>query len=175
MSCLIVVKCHRDKDHVRTHILFQYHFPGDGTVPSFSATPIELSKNKAEFFVACPHASLQNFDPVQVQLRATLEDVDISEIRAVAPEPVSLEMEDIFSSAERFQIRARCDATLDPMHASITNIDTGAILEDELEFDSENAEWQYLDRSPLSAGAYRIQIDPGGQIEPISDVFIVMD
>jgi pimeloyl-ACP methyl ester carboxylesterase len=148
---------------------------GDGTVPRLSATPIELSKAKAEVFVACPHASLQNFDPVQVQLRATLEDVDISEIRAVAPEPVSLEMEDIFSSAERFRIRTRCDAALDPMHASITNIDTGETLEDELEFDSKNEEWQYLDRSPLPAGAYRIKIDPGGQSEPIADVFIVMD
>ena len=36
---------------------------GNGTVPHFSATPIELSKAKAEAFVACPHASLQNFDP----------------------------------------------------------------------------------------------------------------
>ena len=148
---------------------------GDGTVPRLSATPKELSKAKAEFFVACPHASLQNFDPVQVQLRARLEDVDISEVRAVAAEPVILEMEDIFSSAERFRIRARCDAALDPMHTSITNIDTREILEDELEFDSKNEEWQYLDRSPLPAGAYRIQIDPGEQGDAISDVFIVMD
>ncbi|UCD57690.1 MAG: lecithin--cholesterol acyltransferase, partial [Candidatus Hydrogenedentota bacterium] len=43
---------------------------GDGTVPRLSATPIELSNAKAEVFVACPHASLQNFDPVQVQLRS---------------------------------------------------------------------------------------------------------
>ncbi len=148
---------------------------GDGTVPSLSATPIELSKARAEFFVACPHASLQNFDPVQVQLRARLEDVDISEIRAVAPEPVSLEIEDIYSSTERFQIRARCEAAFDPMHALITNIDTGEILEDRLEFDSENEGWQYLDRSPLAAGACRIQIDPMGPSEPITDVFVVMD
>ena len=57
----------------------------------------------------------------------------------------------------------------------ITNIDTGEILEDRLEFDSENEGWQYLDRSPLAAGAYRIQIDPMGPSEPITDVFVVMD
>lgn len=148
---------------------------GDGTVPSFSATPIELSNAKAEFFAACPHAGLQNFDPVQVQLRAMLQNVDISQIRALAPEPVSLDMEDIFSSAKRFQIRACCNAAIDPMHALITNIDTGEALEDELEFDSEDEGWQYLDRSPLPAGAYRIQIDPRGASEPISDVFVVMD
>lgn len=148
---------------------------GDGTVPAFSATPIELSNAKAEFFAACPHAGLQNFDPVQVQLRAMLQNVDISQIKALAPEPVSLEMEDIFSSAKRFQIRACCNAAIDPMHALITNIDTGEALEDELEFDSEDEGWQYLDRSPLPAGAYRIQIDPRGASEPISDVFVVMD
>ena len=142
---------------------------------SFSATPIELSNAKAEFFAACPHAGLQNFDPVQVQLRAMLQNVDISQIKALAPEPVSLEMEDIFSSAKRFQIRACCNAAIDPMHALITNIDTGEALEDELEFDSEDEGWQYLDRSPLPAGAYRIQIDPRGASEPISDVFVVMD
>jgi pimeloyl-ACP methyl ester carboxylesterase len=148
---------------------------GDGTVPRLSATPKELSKAQAEFFVACPHASLQNFDPVQVQVRARLEDVDIGEIRAAAVEPVILEMDDIYSSAENFRIRARCDAALDPMHAMITNIDTGETTEDELEFDSANAEWQHLDRSPLPAGAYRIQIDPGEPGDAITDVFMVMD
>ncbi len=148
---------------------------GDGTVPRLSATPKELSRDKAEFFVACPHASLQNFDPVQVQVRARLEDVDIGEIRAVAAEPVILEVDDIYSSVENFWLRARCDAALDPMRASITNIDTGETTEDELEFDSENEEWQYLDRSPLTAGAYRVQIDPGEQGDAISDVFVVLD
>ena len=148
---------------------------GDGTVPRLSATPIELSKARAEVFVACPHASLQNFNPVQVQLRSTLADVDISEIKAVMAEPISLEMEDIFSSSERFQLRARCEVALDPMHASITNLDTGEILEDDLEFESKNEEWQYLDRSSLPAGAYRIQIDAGEQSESITDVFVVMD
>lgn len=148
---------------------------GDGTVPRLSATPKELSKAKAEFFVACPHASLQNFDPVQVQVRARLEDVDIGEIRAVAAEPVILEMDDIYSSAENFRIRARCDAALDPMRAMITNIDTGETTEDELEFEPDNEAWQCLDRSPLPAGAYRIQIDPGEHGDAISDVFVVMD
>ena len=36
---------------------------GDGTVPHFSATPIELSKAKAEAFVACPHASSAKLRP----------------------------------------------------------------------------------------------------------------
>lgn len=154
----------------------QHMLKGDGTVPRLSATPIEYSNSNVEVFVSCPHASLQNYNPVQVQLRATLEDVDIKEIRApIEPESVSLDMEDIFSSDERFQLRACCAAALDPMKALITNLDTGKILQAELGFESGNEEWQYLDHSPLPAGAYRVEIDAGEQREPISDVFVVMD
>lgn len=60
------------------------------------------------------------------------------------------------------------------MRTMITNIDTGEITE-ELEFDSANEKWQYMERSPMPACAYRIQIDPGDPGYAISDVFVVMD
>jgi len=81
---------------------------GDGTVPRLSAAPIELSKAKVETFVACPHASLQNFDPVRVQIRAALEDIDISELKAVAGDAISLDMQDAFVAGEVVRLRVRC-------------------------------------------------------------------
>jgi len=62
-------------------------------VPRLSATPIEQSGANVEFFASCPHAELRNLDLVRVQARSILQDVDISEIKAVASEPIALEFE----------------------------------------------------------------------------------
>ncbi len=62
-------------------------------MPRSSATPIEQSSANVEFFAACPHAELRNFDLARVQARSILQDVDMSEIKAVASEPISLEFE----------------------------------------------------------------------------------
>lgn len=147
---------------------------GDGTVPRLSATPIELSKAKVETFVACPHASLQNFDPVRVQIRSALDDVDISEIKDIGAEAISLDMDDVFSSSEPIQARARCEAAIDPMLATLTNLATGNEIESELEMESDADGWQKLHHSPLPIGTYRIRINAGEEAVPITDVFVVL-
>jgi len=148
---------------------------GDGTVPRLSATPIELSKAKVETFVACPHAGLQNFDPVRVQVRSALGDVDISEIKDSGVEAISLKMADGFSSGEPFQALARCGAAIDPLQAVLVNVETGAEVECEFEMIPDTEGWQKLELSPLAAGTYRIRIDAGDEAEPITDVFAVLD
>jgi hypothetical protein len=146
---------------------------GDGTVPRLSATPIELSDAKVESFASCPHAGLQNFDPVRTQIRATVEDIDISEFKAIAPEPISLELDDAFSSSETFHARARY-ASLDPIRASLTNLDTEEKREAEFEIEPGGQAWQRLALPPLAVGTYRIQIDAGENADSISDVFVVL-
>lgn len=148
---------------------------GDGTVPRLSATPIGLSKEKVETFVACPHAGLQNFAPVRVQVRSVIEDVDISEIMASGAEAISLRMADVFSSGEPFQALARCEAAIDPMQAALVNIETGVEVECEFAIVSDTEGWQRLELSPLAAGTYRIRLDAGDEAEPITDVFAVLD
>jgi hypothetical protein len=148
---------------------------GDGTVPRLSATPIELSRAKVETFVACPHAGLQNFDPVRVQVRSSLGDIDISEIKASGAEAISLKMADVFSSGEPFQALARCEAAIDPMQALLVNVERGAETECEFEMTLDTEGWQKLELSPLAAGTYRIRIDAGDEAEPITDVFAVLD
>ncbi len=147
---------------------------GDGTVPRLSATPIELSKAKVETFMACPHASLQNFDSVRVQVRSALDDVDISEIKDIGAEAISLDMDDMFSSGEPIQARARCEAAIDPMLATLTNLETGNEIESELEMESDIEGWQKLNLSSLPAGTYRIRINAGEEAVPITDVFVVL-
>jgi Lecithin:cholesterol acyltransferase len=148
---------------------------GDGTVPHFSAIPIELSNKKAEIAVACPHAGLQNFDSVRVQIRSVLNNFNISKFRDSEAEAISLKLADIFSSSESFQAFAHCKTAIDPMQATLTNIETGKKVECEFEITSDTEEWQKLEILSLAAGTYRIRVDAGDEAEPITDVFGVLD
>jgi hypothetical protein len=148
---------------------------GDGTVPRLSATPIELSKAKFETFVACPHAGLQNFNSVRVQIRSALSDVDISEFKDSGAEAISLKMADVFSSSEPFQALAHCETAIDPMQATLSNIETGEKVECEFEIALDTEGWQRVEISPLAAGTYRIRVDAGDEAEPITDVFGVLN
>ncbi|MDF0667789.1 MAG: hypothetical protein P0119_17200 [Nitrospira sp.] len=148
---------------------------GDGTVPRLSATPIELSKSKVETFVACPHASLQNFDPVRVQLRAALEDVDISELKAVGPEAISIDLLDAYSTGESFCVRARCESSEGPMQAVLTNLETSVTTEHEFDARVSKDGWQELWVPSLQPGAYRIRVAADDNAEPIEDLFVVLE
>ncbi len=148
---------------------------GDGTVPRFSATPIELSNARFETFVACPHAGLQNFGSVRVQIRSVLSDIDIGEFMGDGAEAISLKMADVFSSSEPFQALAYCGTAIDPMQATLINIETERKVECAFEMAVDTEGWQRLELSPLAAGTYRIRIDAGDEAEPITDVFGVLD
>ncbi len=144
-------------------------------MPRLSATPIEQSGANVEFFAACPHAELQNFDPVRVQARSILQDVDISEIKAVASEPISLEFEDAYHSSQPIVGRARCAAGTEPLEAVIVNAATGAQSVCDVGDDQSSGEWQILKHAPLPAGSYRFRVDAGIDAEPIADVFVVLE
>jgi hypothetical protein len=148
---------------------------GDGTVPHFSATPIELSTAKIETFVACQHASLQNFDPVRVQMRAALEDIDISEIKAVGAEALSLDMPDAFTAGDPVRLRVRCEASTEPVRAVVTNIETKATIECETGTVLSGDGWRELNAGPLPAGTYRIRVEAENVAEPFSDLFAVLN
>jgi hypothetical protein len=147
---------------------------GDGTVPRLSATPIELSKAAVETFVACPHASLQNFDPVRIQMRAALEDVDISEIKAGAGEGISLEISDAFPAGEEVRFRVRCQTATEPIQARASNLETRATIKCDALSTPGHDGWQELNAGYLAAGTYRLHVDAEDAAEPFSDLFVVM-
>jgi hypothetical protein len=134
-----------------------------------------MSKAKVETFVACPHSSLQNFDPVRVQMRAALQDVDISELKGPAAEAISLELRDAFAGGEEFVTRARCQGSADPLKALLVHLNTGTKTEREFVTTTDPQGWQRLRMPALTPGTYRIRIEAGSAAEPIEDVFAVMD
>lgn len=147
---------------------------GDGTVPRLSATPIEFSGSKAQMFASCPHAGLQNFAPVRVQLRAVLQDDDISLIKAAAhPEPVALKIDDLFSSSDPFHAQARCRSVFEPMLGTLHHLETDSRTDVAFGFEDDNG-WQHLELPPLEPGTYRLQVEPNPYLDPVTDVFAVV-
>jgi pimeloyl-ACP methyl ester carboxylesterase len=148
---------------------------GDGTVPSFSATPIELAAAGIATFVSCPHSNLQNFDPARTDARAKMLQIDDSGIKAVRPDPISLNLRDAFSVGEAFVTRARCANYGDALRAVLTHADTSATSEHEFTPEPGASGWQRLELPSLPAGTYRLRVDAGPESEAINDVFIVTE
>lgn len=147
---------------------------GDGTVPRLSATPIELSDAGVERFVACPHASLQNFDPVRVQMRASVQDIDISELKAAPSQAVALDLPDACLANESFVARARCAGCAGPIPARLFHIETGTETGCEFGAVADGEGWRHLETGGLAPGTYRIRVETGAVAEPIEDVFVVL-
>lgn len=148
---------------------------GDGTVPRLSATPIELSKAKVETFVACPHASLQNFDPVRVQMRAAMQDVDISELKAVSTQAISIDLRDAYTPDESFIARVRCPGSVEPPRAVLCGVDTGTEWEYAFSGATDEDGWHRLEMPALPAGIYRLRVEAPSVSAPVEDVFAVLD
>lgn len=148
---------------------------GDGTVARLSATPIEMSNTGSETFVPCPHASLQNFDSVRVQLRALLQDRDISEFKAVDAQSISLELCDAFIAGEASVIRARYLGSADPLRARLINLDSTAGIEREFVQTKDPEGWQQLNTEALGPGTYKICVEGDEMAEPIEDFFSVVE
>jgi len=147
---------------------------GDGTVPRLSATPIELSEMKIETFVSCPHASLQNFDPARVQIRAALEDVDISEIKAAATEGISLEISDAYLAGQDVRFRVCCRAATKPLQAWVTNCETLVKVTSGSVSVPGSDGWQEMSAGILPVGSYRVRVEADDVAEPIGDLFVVL-
>ena len=147
---------------------------GDGTVPRQSATPLELRGLGHAHFAWCPHASLQNFDPVRIQVRSQLAD-DLYDHRGPdqGPEALSLEIADAFVAGERVEARASCAVANEPMQATLTNLDTKTASQHEFSM-VEGQSWQELSVPSLPAGRYRIRVQSTEQVQPIDDLFVVV-
>jgi pimeloyl-ACP methyl ester carboxylesterase len=146
---------------------------GDGTVPGFSASPTEFSKARIEMFAACPHASLQNFDPVRVQMRAAVDDIDVSEIKAVAAEAVSLDIQDAFAAGQPVRFRLHYTA-VEPAQAILTHLETDTTTECHVAPPASEDGWRSVDAGVIASGTYRIDIAVEDGSPPISDLFTVV-
>ncbi|WP_395819748.1 CHAT domain-containing protein [Archangium minus] len=149
---------------------------GDGTVPRFSATPVELSDEHREVYVAQRHASLQNLDTVLDQLEGVLTglDLDLRRFRGVRPVRLGLDLEDAYLTEEPVLVRARPEREPVQLQAIIHNLDTGK-EQSRGALRPRSDGWHTHAFKPLPPGVYRLTVSGqrAGMVSPISDVFMV--
>lgn len=151
---------------------------GDGTVPQVSATPIEYSQERNQMYAATQHASLQNADAVLTQIDGLINsfyfDLGRFRRREITRTTVALEVEDLYWTGEPVRVRARPEREEVQLTATLTNSDTGAVVATQpLRPGTEG--WQSAEFVPPVAGAYRVEVRGGADVEPAEDALAVAE
>lgn len=149
---------------------------GDGTVPRVSASPLELDDEANAMFASERHGSLQNADPVLVQLAGVMSGLEINfaVFRGVVPTiSLALELDDAYSVDEPvgFAVDPE-ELPATPLTAIVEDVDSA------LEVSRQTLrpdEGRYRGEAPpLPAGVYRLTVFGDGAVEPVSDLFAVL-
>ncbi len=144
---------------------------GDGTVPMQSATPTEWIGKSTEMYAAERHASLQNFDPVLVQVDGLLRD---EQVHFRAPSvPLGLDIDDMYLTGEPVTLAVRADQPGVAITAVIRDHTSGAEMGSAS--CTSDGDWNRLELPPLVSGTYGVEISGAGVLpaDPVHDVFVV--
>jgi pimeloyl-ACP methyl ester carboxylesterase len=147
---------------------------GDGTVPRVSATPIELKHEEGAMYAAERHASLQNMDPVLVQLAGVLTGRDTTAYRDLPKTGLGLDLEDAYAIDEPIGVRVRSEDQAAELAAVAVEAETGreagrVLLPPGID------EWREAEIPPAPAGTYRLTVSGGPSVQAVTDVFVVYD
>lgn len=148
---------------------------GDGTVPSVSATPIELSNKDREIYVRERHASLQNADHSLDQVIGLLRRQQIDQAQRFAPGTgVSLDVDDAYLTTEPVAVRALPEVEWATLTAVVHDVDSGARVAHAALTQAPDG-WHEAELPALPEGAYRITVRGDGDVNPVTDVFMVIE
>lgn len=149
---------------------------GDGTVPRVSATPLELGNERNAMFAAERHASLQNADPVLVQLMGVMSglDIDFAAFKGVLPTiNLALDLDDAYAVGEPVTFTVAPERVpSEPLVAIVEDVDSSREAARET-LRPSGGEY-HAELAPLAAGVYRLTVLGGGAVEPVSDLFAVL-
>jgi hypothetical protein len=159
---------------------------GDGTVPRFSATPMELDDEFRETFVPQKHGALQASSIILGDLISRLEQMQVPRVKAIrGPEirtegaAVSLSVDDLYSGTGPVEFRAtvvNIAASGGKVIGEVSSAD-GRDGAAPVEFERDGAEW--LARVyGLTPGVYRLTVRTTEEYPlgppPVTDLFEVM-
>jgi pimeloyl-ACP methyl ester carboxylesterase len=148
---------------------------GDGTVPSVSATPLELSNRDLETYVRERHASLQNADFSLDQVIGLLrrQRIDQSQATFAPGTGVGLDIDDAYIVGEPVVVRAEPEAPWATLRAEVQNAETSASVASTPLADGGDG-WHAAELGPFSEGTYRVTVRGDGDVNPVTDVFAVV-
>ena len=127
-------------------------------------------------YVSERHASLQNSDPVLVQLTGVMSGLSINfaAFRGAFPTiSLALDLDDAYGVDEpvSFSVEPE-DLPAEPLTAIVADVGTGSEVSRQTLRPDEGRYRGEL--SPLPAGVYRLTVVGGGAVEPVSDLFAVI-
>jgi pimeloyl-ACP methyl ester carboxylesterase len=148
---------------------------GDGTVPSVSATPIELSNQDREIYVRERHASLQNADHSLDQMIGMLRRQQIDQTQRFAPGTgISLDLSDVHLTTGPVIFRALPESEWAALTAVVEDVDSRAQVAKAAMAEATDG-WRDAELRPLPEGVYRVTVSGGRDVNPVTDVFTVVE
>lgn len=146
---------------------------GDGTVPRVSATPIELSNQDHEIYIKERHSSLQNTAHALTQLTGVLSSQMIDQSIFFTPTSgLSLEIDDSYSEGEHIAVRVLPEVEWAKLTVSVEDTTTSALVA-RAGLEAEQDGWHQVMLDPVPAGTYRLTVTGTGDIQPVTDLFVV--
>lgn len=129
-------------------------------------------------YAATRHASLQNADAVLTHLTGAILNfyLPLWEYRApvTMPAKIGLDLEDVYLPDEPIVVRARPDREGIDLDAAITEVDSGRVVARATLIPSDDG-WRKAEFAPLAGGVYRVTVSGQAGVEPVEDVFAVVD
>jgi pimeloyl-ACP methyl ester carboxylesterase len=157
---------------------------GDGTVPRVSATPHEfLDAPRDEMYESTRHGSIQNADAVLTHLTGVLTSrrIDFGSLLAPLQARASLAMqiEDVYWTDEPVSVSVRPDREGVELEAIVARTDPAQSPNDavvaRLRMVPANDGWHQAQVGPLPEGIYRVIVTGQAGVEPVADIFSVLD
>jgi pimeloyl-ACP methyl ester carboxylesterase len=147
---------------------------GDGTVPSISATPIELSNKDTEFYIRERHSSLQNADGTLDQVMGLLRRQLIDQRQAFAPGAgIRLDLEDAYLVGEPVTIEATPETEPEQLEATVQRVEAEDATHATLASASDGV--HRLTLPALSEGVYRVTVRGSQPESAVTDIFAVVE
>jgi pimeloyl-ACP methyl ester carboxylesterase len=148
---------------------------GDGTVPSVSATPLELSNADLEVYVRERHASLQNADFSLDQVLGVIRRQRVDQSQVFAPGTgISLDLDDAYLAGEPVRVRALPEREYAVLAAAVLDAATGREVA-VAGLRSGPDGWHEAELGPFAEGTYWLRVRGDGDVNPVTDVFAVFD
>ena len=157
---------------------------GDGTVPRVSTTPHEfVDAPRDEMYEATRHGSIQNADSVLTHLTGvlTVRRIDFGSLLAPleARAMLAMQIEDVYWDNEPVMVRVQPDREGLELEATVVRADPAQVpdiaLVGRLRMAPSDDGWLQAQVGPLPEGIYRVTVTGQAGVEPVADIFSVLD
>jgi pimeloyl-ACP methyl ester carboxylesterase len=147
---------------------------GDGTVPRVAASPQEAANDDDAMFSSDKHASLQNADAVQTQIRGWLNNLDLGEFLARTPATVAVDAADVYEAGQPIYLTLTPSAAIASLAVSLTWVSgpgRPAAPTPPVSVAFPDAAIQ-VELPQANPGVYRLQVS-GETIQTVSDLITI--